>query len=349
LGRDGDENLPTLLKFPTRIIVTSLSLGESHGVCVSLAGQVYLWGSYRDKDGKTFFPTTAIVEGNGKQSGTGTISKHPAELKGMANIVSCSSGANHTVLLAGDGDVYSLGFGEQNQLGRQVSTKFKIPHPTDKEAEDIYDVTMIHREHLVPLKIKLEASAKSIGCGAYHTLIISSVRSQVYGCGLNQYRQIAPLEKDSLSLTHLTHLDGKNITFIRGGEHYSLALSTDGAVYTWGRSDQGQLGRPVENKAGSFDPIPQRVLKLPPVSQVYPASSHVLARTITGHVYSWGFGEMLQLGHGENVSEGSGGYGMQLDQPLPKQIERFAHGNVFKVCAGAQHSCVLVGSKGSSN
>ena len=144
-----------------------------------------------------------------------------------------------------------------------------------------------------------------------------------------------------MDLTHLTQLDGKCICFVKGGEHFSLALSSDGSVYAWGRSDQGQLGRLVEDKAGSFDPQPQKIV-LPPVSQVYPGSSHVLAVTRSGHVYSWGFGEMFQLGHGESATS-SGGYGSHLDQPAPKRIEAFNNESVFRVSAGAQHSCVLVG------
>ena len=342
LGREGDENLPTLVSFPFKIIVTDVAFGESHGTCVSLSGQAFLWGAYRDKEGKTFFPTTATVEGDGKQSGSGTISKRPMELKGISNIVACSSGANHTLYLTGEGDVYSLGLGEQNQLGRRVSTKFKIPHPTDKDAEDVYDVTMLHREHLSPQKISLNiGSIRSIGCGAYHSFVISSVRFRVHGCGLNQYRQIAAVERDQLEWTHLTDLDGKHVSFIRGGEHYSVALAADGSLYTWGRADQGQLGRNADEKAGSFDGVPGKVSGLPPIASVYPASSHVLAVTRTGFVYSWGFGEMLQLGHGETEPDS----GMGADQRLPKKIDFFKDGHVYRVSAGAQHSCVLVGKQ----
>jgi len=334
LGRDGDENIPTLVRFPGRVIVTSLSLGESHGACAALSGLVYLWGSYRDKEGKLFFPTSEVLgRSTDKLSPSGTIQNSPAEISSLQNIIRVASGANHTVFLNGTGEVYSLGLGEQDQLGRPVNKQLKDADQSNPNAEPKYNLTVIHGEHLKPRKIELEGDAKSIGCGAYHTLVVLAVRFKVYGCGLNQYQQVAPKSEASLHMTHLSHLDGKYITFLQGGEHFSLAMSINGELYAWGRSDQCQLGRPSSGSAGSFDGIPTKVENLPLISQVFAGSSHVLAKTRDGQVFSWGFGEMLQLGHGE----GEG------DELRPRKIDFFKSDTVRKVSAGAQHSCVLIG------
>ena len=59
-------------------------------------------------------------------------------------------------------------------------------------------------------------------------------------------------------------LEGAVITEIGGGQHHSMAISsTEGLLYTWGRSDYGQLGigNQAELKPGSFRNTPAQVFK----------------------------------------------------------------------------------------
>ena len=98
------------------------------------------------------------------------------------------------------------------------------------------------------------------------------------------------------------------------GEHHSLALTADGAVWSWGWGAFGRLGhghtqsqllpKKVEAFAG------QRVVA------VSAAQYHSLAVTADGAVFTWGEGEHGCLGHGEELS----------NQLLPKKIEAWAPG-----------------------
>ena len=93
-----------------------------------------------------------------------------------------------------------------------------------------------------------------------------------------------------------------------GGEH-SLALTADGAVWSWGEGGSGKLGhgdwqlqllpKQVEAFAG------QRVVA------VSAGGEHSLALAADGAVLTWGEGETGCLGHGED----------QSNQLLPKKIE----------------------------
>jgi len=114
LGRDGDENLPALVSLPFSTVIVQVSCGDCHGACVSLGGATFLWGSYRDKDGKTWFPSSV-----GAKLGPGAVGKTPTLLD-VDNVTQVACGANHTMILRGDGSVWSLGLGEQGQLGRPV-------------------------------------------------------------------------------------------------------------------------------------------------------------------------------------------------------------------------------------
>lgn len=326
LGRDGDENLPAPIHFPIKIVVVGLALGDSHGSAVSLGGQAFLWGSYRDKEGKQWFPE---LTGSGKLTGPGASGKTPQLVPSLSNLTKVCSGANHTVFLDGQGQVFSCGLGEQYQLGRgDIKVNLK-----DKDEE--YILELVHGEHLQPRKVPLDFFCIQIGCGQYHTLLVSQ-DLQVFGCGLNQYRQVCP--RDEAMVKHPVHipsLDGLQITEVGGGEHFSYACSARSGMYTWGRSDQNQLGRQVSSQvAGACEEAPRPVQNLPKdIKQVSCGSSHAIVCTKQGKVYTWGFGESYQLGHGDT-----------RDEPLPKLVAKLQGQHAIQVSAGGQHCCVLVDS-----
>ena len=105
---------------------------------------------------------------------------------------------------------------------------------------------------------------------------------------------------------------GQHVVAVSAGSRHNLALTADGAVWSWGGGDLGQLGhgdqqdqllpKKVEAFAG------QRVVA------VSAGGSHSLALTADGDVFTWGKGGCL--GHGEDLS----------DQLLPKKIEAWAPG-----------------------
>jgi regulator of chromosome condensation len=157
------------------------------------------------------------------------------QLAELENVTQVACGANHTLALKGDGSVYSFGLGEQGQLGRGVVRDIK-------NAEGEYDLGVI-AQHMRPAAIEGLEPARTIGCGAYHSLAVSSLRCQVFACGLNQYRQVSELEGDVVpAMKRIAALDGLHVAQVDGGEHYSVARTAAGLVYAWGRSDQSQLG-----------------------------------------------------------------------------------------------------------
>ena len=92
------------------------------------------------------------------------------------------------------------------------------------------------------------------------------------------------------------------------GESHSLALTADGAVWSWGWGGQGRLGHSdhvvqlLPKKIEAF--TGQRVVA------ASAGTYHSLATTADGAVFTWGKGDHGCLGHGEDLS----------NQLLPKQI-----------------------------
>ena len=126
---------------------------------------------------------------------------------------------------------------------------------------------------------------------------------------------------------------GQRVVAISAGKHHSLALTADGAVWSWGFGGHGQLGhgdqqhqllpKKVEAFAG------QRVVA------VSAGEQHSLALTSDGARWSWGSGGFGMLGHGD-----------QQCQLLPKKIEAFAGRCVVAVSAGGGHSLALTADGG---
>ena len=115
---------------------------------------------------------------------------------------------------------------------------------------------------------------------------------------------------------------------LSAGAYHSLALTADGAVWSWGGGGNGNLGHGDEQqlllpkKVEAF--ADQRVVA---VSAGY---NHGLAITADGAFVSWGFGGFGRLGHGDPQ--------IQL---LPKKIEALAGQRVLAVSAGQYHGMAI--------
>ncbi len=99
------------------------------------------------------------------------------------------------------------------------------------------------------------------------------------------------------------------------------------------------------NQAGDFLTLPALVC-LPESAQTHKdsksnrvisvacGSNHNLALTSKNEVYSWGYGEMLALGHGK-----------EKDELLPKRLNfeaaKIDHIKVTRVAGGGQHSAII--------
>lgn len=227
-----------------------------------------------------------------------------------------------------------------------------------KDEKGIYQKDRIHQEHLIPATMKYKEdyspvdNARFIACGSYHTFVISAFRSRVFGTGLNQYAQlgVAVTKEPIEALVPITSLEGKGIASVCAGEHFSLALTSHGELYSFGRCDQNQLGIELDKKdkgAGAFLETPQLIggpLEGKEVISISAGSTHSIAITSDNMAYTWGFGEMNQLGHGR-----------EADETLPTLINRFNKksdnyepSNVSLASAGGQHTLIVCPKKANT-
>ena len=183
--------------------IIEISAGDSFSVALTAAGNVYFWGVFRDSNGKV-----------------GDIVEPPVKLK-TSGVKAIACGANHLLLLR-NGDVYSIGVGEQGQLGRKLKGK-------------------------ASMKLrKIESTVKfdRIWAGEYSSFAREGQNGNIYAWGLNNYIQLG-IDSDDLTVMAptLTSFDPSKIwRSIVGGQHHTIALDDNGKVYALGRSEYGRLG-----------------------------------------------------------------------------------------------------------
>jgi Tfp pilus assembly protein PilX len=83
---------------------------------------------------------------------------------------------------------------------------------------------------------------------------------------------------------------------VSAGEQHSVAVASNGMVWTWGNNDEGQLGDGTTNPS----PVPIQVKGLSNIIAVKSSQSHNIALKSDGTVWAWGDNTFGQLGDGTN-------------------------------------------------
>jgi alpha-tubulin suppressor-like RCC1 family protein len=97
-------------------------------------------------------------------------------------------------------------------------------------------------------------------------------------------------------------LGGYKFVMIAGFSFHAAAITTDGAIYTWGSANDGRLGNGTTTPAQTTP-----VLVLGGHTWKYigqgPNASHTLAITQDGDVYAWGDNSATQIGDGSGIDQ----------------------------------------------
>ena len=108
----------------------------------------------------------------------------------------------------------------------------------------------------------------------------------------DQQNQLLPKKVEALA-------DQRTVA-VAPGYFHSLALTADGAVWSWGNGDWGKLG--LGDWQNQLQPQKVEALAGQRVVAVSAGARHCIALTADGAVLTWGKGEDACLGHGEDVS-----------------------------------------------
>ena len=152
------------------------------------------------------------------------------------------------------------------------------------------DLTSICMVHVIDEDAK---TAPMISAGNAHVIALKS-DGTVWAWGLNSNGQLGIGGVSNVyEPTNIKDLNGKNVIAIHAGEYHSIALTSDGDVYTWGANEHGQLGL---NDASVFVAKPTKVNNLPEVVSISAGKEHTMLLDADGYVYSFGNNAVGQLG-----------------------------------------------------
>lgn len=202
-------------------------------------------------------------------------------LQGLT-IVSICGGMTHAMALEANGTVFAWGSNAYGQIGIN-SPEQTQPTPTRVTGK------LLHEDVV------------AIACGGYHSMALS-FNGTVLTWGYNLNGELGDnsfiLKYEATRVGAL--LQGKRIVQIAAGMHHSMALGSDGTVYSWGRNNRGQLGDTT--KTNRFLPVqvPGPLYGLP-VYHIVAGGYFSAALAVDGRIYSWGANDGGQLGDGTTI------------------------------------------------
>lgn len=227
-----------------------LTAGTDHALVLS-GSNLYAWGDAGS--GRL---------GDGTDSGNKPVTKITSEM----NFTHISAGTFHTLALDREDRPWSWGANTVGQLGNASATEgVNVPTRVD-----------------VPRSRKFVA----IEAGAGHSLAIDD-NGSVWSWGENRQGQVigdGTINKPTPQ--KLSVPDAVTFADVAAGLGHSLALDSDGNIWSWGTNNKGQLGHgDTDNRA---TPTQVLVAGSPRFASVYASEQGSLALDRDGQIWHWG-------------------------------------------------------------
>jgi len=325
-GDEAQQNTPKLIDTLDDLNIVQVAAGSAHSLALTDDGDVYSFGSGS---------VGRIGHGDEAQQNTPKL----IDTLDDPNIVQVAAGVSHSLAVTDNGDVYSFGFGSNGRLGHGDTDSQTTPKLIDAldnlnivqvaagsvhslALTDDGDVYSVGRSNFGQLGHGDEAQENTpklidaldspnivqVAAGSVHSLAVTD-DGDVYSFGFGNNGRLGHGDTDQQNTPKLIDaLDSPSIVQVAAGNVHSLALTDDGDVYSVGASSSGQLGHGDTDQQNTPKLID--TLDDPSIVQVAAGSSHSLALTDDGDVYSFGRGNVGQLGHGDTA-----------DQATPKLID----------------------------
>lgn len=278
-GQTGTGTAGGIVTKPTRVqpvdqaAFFNASAGVSHSAAVSTDGRVYGWGSF-----------AGGALGTASDSGAYTVPTRLASPAG-AKVVAVEAGNQATFALTSDGAVWGMGSNSNGKLGlgddvSRVQTFTQIPIPTSEP------IVLI----------------STVGSGSTsHTLAVSR-SGELFGWGANASGQLGTTvdgARPALVTTPQQFQLPAGVQFKRvaAGDQFSVGLTTDGRVFTWGGRALGNgLGQTYVPTQVTFPRTAGAIL------DIAAGDMHGLAMGSDYSVYGWGYEFEGRLGNAGNAN-----------------------------------------------
>ncbi|CAH8648673.1 unnamed protein product [Schistosoma rodhaini] len=193
------------------------------------------------------------------------------DVRNLPTLIQITCGYTHTVFLTIDGEVYSCGCNEFQQLGHGQS------------GGQLAKVVALEHYRII-----------SVACGAYHNAAIT-YNGLLFTWGCNSNGQLGR-EGDDTGVKLVRALSDHKVVQVSLGVEHTLVLTDTARVFTFGSNLKGQLGLGYSSEQSIS--IPQQILCLSglPVRRIVAGGWHSFVLTVSGSLYAWGSNNYGQLG-----------------------------------------------------
>lgn len=209
IGSNVNQATPVAFTLPNRAFPLSISAGQLHSLAIGSDSRLYAWGG--NHHGQLGYGSKLSLN-------------KPMAVKLASNAypIMISAGANHSLTLTGNGDIYAWGSNFAGQLG---------------------DNSELDRTYPVRVDVPFGVNITSISAGANHNTAISE-SGELYAWGFNMFGQLGDGSKTNRNIP--TKIDatgtiGSASVSVAGAMH-SMMLNRESKVFSWGGNRLGQLG-----------------------------------------------------------------------------------------------------------
>lgn len=260
-GTTTNSNVP--IQVPGLSQIVDVGAGLSFSLAVDASGNVYAWG-----------------RNNFGQLGNGTYnnSSVPVQVSGLTGVIAVGAGQGHCLALKSNGTVYSWGYNISGQLGNgtyndnitptqisSLSNITKIDVGYNHSAALTSNGTLYvwgyngygqlgngtYNDNPTPTVLTLASgvTTTAISIRGFHAMALGS-NGSLYTWGRNDYGQLGNGSTTQSNTPGVVTLAaGVTPVSIMGYYYHSMAVGSDGNLYSWGRNDNGQLGNGTTTQA----------------------------------------------------------------------------------------------------
>jgi alpha-tubulin suppressor-like RCC1 family protein len=242
--------------------VTAIAGGDLHSLALKSDGTVWAWGwGYFGQLG----------DGNLYESLPRGVAA-PVQVSGLTAVTAIAGGGDHSLALKSDGTVWAWGNGGWGQLGDGIFySRGTFTNPLNPGVA-------------TPVQVSGLTAVTAIAGGGLHSLALTS-DGMVWAWGNGQEGELGDGNFYTIPPSGVAtpvKVSGLTaVTAIAGGSLHSLALKSDGTVWSWGDGAEGQLGdgnfyTNLPNGRGGVA-TPVQVIGLSAVTAIAARGDHSLA------------------------------------------------------------------------